>query len=411
MQLREFTLTTPNLETGQIFKALEKAIPSHLIQETIAQSERQTQRVRKLPAHLVVCLVIAFSFWSKAAMRDVLKNLVDGMSAEWTRLSQYWQVPNSASISEARQRLGCQVMRQLFEQVVRPLATPQTPGAFLKGLRVMAMDGTLLSVPDSAANARVFGYRGTRFHQHVAFPTVRLVLLVEAGTHLITDALLCPYRIGERRRALKLLRSVGAGMLLMWDRGLHSFRMVHATLAQTAEYLGRVPANVKFEVEQILPDSSYLSWMYPDRKSKQAGASPIRVRVIEYRIESEQPTEPTLTYRLITSLLDAQQFPAVLLAEHYHQRWEVENTIDEVKTHLLGRKVAIRSLKPREVVQEVYGLLLGHWAVRSLMVQAAQTAAISPLRLSFTGTLQVLRRAIPKLQTVSAEEFPLFGVG
>lgn len=213
MQLREFSLIAPDLETGQIFKALENAIPSHLIQETIAQSARQTQRVRKLPAHLVVCLVIAFSFWSKAAMRDVLKNLVDGMSTEWTRLSQYWQVPNSASMSEARQRLGYQVMRQLFERVVRPLATPETPGAFLNGLRLMAIDGTLLNLPDSAANARVFGYQVTRYGQHVAFPTVRLVVLVEAGTHLLTDALLCPYRIGERRRALKLLHSVEAGML------------------------------------------------------------------------------------------------------------------------------------------------------------------------------------------------------
>jgi Insertion element 4 transposase N-terminal/Transposase DDE domain len=411
MHLREFTLISAPIEVGQIFKALETVIPKAVIEETIANSERQTQRVRKLPAHLVVCLVIAFSFWSKASMRDVLKNLVDGMSLEWTRLSQYWQVPNSASISEARQRLGCQVMRQLFERVVCPLATPETPGAFLNGLRVMAIDGTLLNVPDSAANARVFGYRGTRFHQHVAFPTVRLVLLVEAGTHLITDALMCPYRMGERRRALKLLRSVGSGMLLLWDRGLHSFRMVHATLAQTADYLGRVPANVKFEAQQVLPDGSYLSWIYPDRKSKQAGATRIRVRVIEYQIKSEPAAQPALTYRLITSLLDAQQFPAVLLAQHYHQRWEVENTIDEFKTHLLARKVAIRSLKPREVVQEVYGFLLGHWAVRSLMVQAAQTAAISPLRLSFTGTLHVLRRAIPKLQTISDEASPLFGVG
>jgi Transposase DDE domain/Insertion element 4 transposase N-terminal len=322
-----------------------------------------------------------------------------------------WQVPNSASISEARQRLGCQVMRQLFERVARPVSTPETPGAFVKGLRLMAVDGTLLNVPDSAAKARVFGYPGTRFSNHVAFPNVRLVLLVEAGTHLITDALVCPYRIGERRRALRLLRSVGAGRLRMWDRGLHSFRRVHATLAQKADSLGRVPATVKFEVEQVLADGSYLSWINSDRKSKQAGATRIQGRVIEYQIEAATPTQPTRIYRLITSLLDAQQFPAEWLAEQYHQRWELENTIDEVKTHLLGRKVAIRSLKPREVIQEVYGLLLGHWAVRSLMVQAAQTVGISPLRLSFTGTLHLLRRAMPKLQAVAEDESPLFGVG
>lgn len=411
MQLREFTLINPTIEAGQVFKAIESAIPIDLIHQTIAKSHCQSQRQRKLPAHLVVCLVIAFSFWSKAAMRDVLKNLVDGLSVQWTRLSQYWKVPNSASISEARARLGPQVMRQLFEQVARPLATPETPGAFLGGLRLMAVDGTLLDVPDSQANARVFGYPGTRVGQHAAFPKVRLVLLIEAGTHLITDALICPYRMGERRRALKLLRSIGSGILLMWDRGLHSFRMVHTTLARGGHYLGRVPANVKFEVEQVLEDGSYLSWIYPDRKSKKKGATRIQVRVIEYTIETTGQSQQPSSYRLITSLLDPQTFPALLLAEHYHQRWEVETTIDEVKTHLLGRKVPIRSLKPREVVQEIYGLLLGHWAVRSLMVQAAHLEGISPLQLSFTGTLHVLRRAVAKFQSASTDELPLFGVG
>jgi hypothetical protein len=410
MHLREFTFISPSIETGQVFKAIESAIPTTVIDQVIAKSASRGQRQRKLPAHLVVCLVIAMSLWSKAAMRDVLKNLVDGLSVQWIRLSQYWKVPNSASITEARQRLGAQVMRQLFEQVVRPMATPETPGAFLGGLRLMAVDGTLLDVPDSSTNALVFGYPGSRYGNRAAFPKVRLVLLIEAGTHLITDALICPYRMGERVRALKLLRSIQPGMLLMWDRGLHSFLMVAATVRQGGQYLGRVPANVKFEVEQELPDGSYLSWIYPDRKSKQKGATRIGVRVIEYSIEIPGQLEPS-AYRLITSLLVPEQFPALLLAQEYHQRWEVENTIDEVKTHLLARKVPIRSLKPREVVQEIYGLLLGHWAVRSLMVQAAQTKGISPLRLSFTGTLHVLRRAVTKFQLAQPHELPLFGVG
>lgn len=411
MQLREFTFVSPKIETGQVFKAIESAISTTVIDQIVAKNARQGQRQRKLPPHLVVCLVIGMSLWSKAAMRDVLKNLVDGLSVEWTRLSQYWQVPNGASITEARQRLGPQVMQQLFEQVVHPTATPETPGAFLGGLRLMAVDGTLLDVPDSIANARVFGYPGSRCGNRAAFPKVRLVMLIEAGTHLITDALLCPYRMGERVRALKLLRSIQPGMLLMWDRGLHSFRMVAATVGQGGQYLGRVPANVKFEVEQVLSDGSYLSLIYPDRKSKKKGGTPLRVRVIEYTIETPEPLEQPPTYRLITSLLDLEQFPALLLAPEYHQRWEVENTINEVKTHLLGRKVPIRSLNPREVVQEIYGLLLGHWVVRTLMVQAAQHEGISPLRLSFTGTLQVLRRAVAKFQTASSHEFPLFGVG
>ncbi len=150
-------------------------------------------------------------------MRTVLKNLVNGLSRKWIQLGEHWQVPSSSSISEARQRVGCRVMTQLFEQVVRPMASPQTDGAFLGGLRVMAVDGTVIDVPDSAANARVFGYPGTGPGTKAAFPKVRLVLLVETGTHLIIDALMCPYRIGERVRVQKLLRSVTEGMLLMWD--------------------------------------------------------------------------------------------------------------------------------------------------------------------------------------------------
>jgi len=197
-------------------------------------------------------------------------------------------------------------------------------------------------------------------------------------------------------------------MLLMWDRGLHSYAMVYATLARQGHYLGRVPANVKFEVVKVLEDGSYLSWIAPDRKSKKKGASRIQVRVIEYTIDSDNEQQ---TYRLITSLMDIEQFPASLLAAEYHQRWEVENTIDEIKTHLISRKTPIRSKNPREVVQEVYGWLLGHWAVRSLMFEAAQEMGISPLRLGNTCTLNVIRRAVPKFQGRTSEELPFFGLG
>ena len=288
------------------------------------------------------------------------------------------------------------------------MATPQTPGSFLGGLRVMAVDGTVMDVPDSRENARVFGYPGTKPGTKAGFPKARLVLLIETGTHLIIDALICPYRIGKRVRIIKLLRSVSAGMLLMWDRGLHSYKMVSATLKQSCHYLGRLPANVKFEVEQVLDDGSYLSWIYPDGKSQKQGEQRIRVRIIEYKIDSDE--EPK-TYRLITSLMDVSTFHAALLAAEYHQRWEIESTIDDLKTHLFGRKTPIRSLNPREVVQEIYGWLLGHWAIRSLMFQAAATAGIPPLRIGFTGTLNVIRRAIPHFQNVQPDQLPFFGHG
>ncbi len=405
MQLKKFSLISPVIESADLLRAIETAIPLEVIEQTIGHTEAQEERQRKLPSQLVVCLVIAMSWWSSDSMGTVLKNLVNGLSRQWTRLGKYWKVPNSASISEARQRVGSQVMSQLFKQVVRPLATPETPGAFLGGLRVMAVDGTVLDVPDSKANALVFGYPSSRPGTKAAFPKVRLVMLVEAGTHVIVDALMCPYRMGERVRVKKLLRSVTQGMLLMWDRGLHSYAMVNATLAQECHYLGRVPANVKFSVEKVLDDQSYLSWIYPDGKSKKKGGTKVQVRVIEYTLDTNGEQQ---TYRLITSLLDIALFPALLLAKEYHQRWEIENTIDELKTHLLGRKTPIRSLKPREVVQEIYGLLLGHYAVRCLMFQAAQKAGISPLRLGFTGALKVIRRTIGEFQDIQPEQLPFF---
>ncbi len=405
MQLKEFSLLSPQVESGRVLKALETAIPTEAIEQAIAQTNSNEERKRALPSHLVICLVIAMSLWSKASMRTVLKNLVDGLSETWVRVGQYWRVPCKSSISEARQRVGCGAMARLFHLVVRPCATVQTPGAFLGGLRVMAVDGTVFDVPDTQSNARVFGYPATRPGTVAAFPKVRLVLLIEAGTHLIVDALMCPYRIGERVRAKKLLRSVGKGMLLMWDRGLHSYNMVQATLAHKCDYLGRVPKNVKFNVEKVLEDGSYLSWVAPDGKSKKKGHTKILLRVIEYTIDTDGEAQ---IYRLITSLTDITLFPALLLAIEYHKRWEVENSIDELKVHLLGRKTLIRSLNPREVVQEIYGWLLGHWSVRSLMFSAAESAQISPLRLSFTGTLNIVRRAVPKFQRLQAKEIPFF---
>lgn len=405
MQLKELSFISPVIEADLVFKAIETVISPDVIAQSLGNTNSVEERKRKLPSSLVVCLVIAMSLWSSDSMGTVLKNLVNGLSRQWTKLGKYWRVPNSASVTEARQRLGCRVMSELFELLVRPQAGAETPGAFLGGLRVMAVDGTVLDVPDSQANARVFGYPSSRPGTRAAFPKVRLVMLIEAGTHLIVDALICPCRMGERVRALKLLRSVAGGMLLMWDRGLHSYAMVHRTLTTGSDYLGRVPKNVKFEVEQVLDDGSYLSWIAPDRKSKKKGATKIQVRVIEYIIDAD--AEP-ITYRLITSLIDIAVFPALLLATEYHQRWEIENTIDELKTHLNGRKTPIRSLKPREVVQEIYGWLLGHYAVRCLMFNAATQAGISPLRLGFTGTLKVIRRAISDFQDLQPEHLPFF---
>jgi hypothetical protein len=350
MSLVNFSVISPSIEPGDLLSSLDIVIPQETIAQAIEQSNSQHQRKRSLPTHVVVALVIAMSFWATDSIVDVFKNLMAGLSGTWIRQLVRLKTPTSSSISEARQRVGPAVMTRLFELVARPLATKKTQGAFLGGLRLMGIDGTVFDVPDTEANARVFGYPGTRKETKAAFPKARLVFLVELGTHLISDALLSPYCIGERVRARKLLRGVGPGMLLMWDRGLHSFKMVFEALDQKCHILGRVPAQVKFEVVKILPDGSYLSKIAPDRKSQKKGAKPIQLRVIEYVVEENGVEQ---VYRLITDLVDVVLFPALLLASEYHWRWEAENTLDELKTHLNGRKILIRSKNPREVIQEI----------------------------------------------------------
>jgi hypothetical protein len=405
MEFLPLTLIAPKIQASEIFPALELIMSHQAITEAIAETNSQEKRHRLLPTHLIIALIIALNFWSKDSIVDVLKNLVQGLSCSWIPKGFRPLTPSKSSISEARQRVGCAVMTRLFEKLARPMATVETPSAFLKGLRWMAIDGTVFDLPDTKDNSRVFGYPGSRKGTKAAFPKARLVILVELGTHLITDALLSPYRIGERVRAIKLLRSVELGMLLTWDRGLHSFKMVKATLDRQCHMLGRIPKNVKFPRVHELPDGSYLSWINPDRKSKKKGATRIQVRVIEYMI-LEQGEE--VIYRLITDLMDYELFPSLLLADEYHWRWEVENTLSEFKTHLNSRKTPIRSKKPKLVVQEIYGWLLAHWAIRSLIFRASSTIEQSPLQFSFTGTLRILRRAISQFQQALPSSLPYF---
>lgn len=203
MQLKEFSFISPSIKLGEVLTAIETAIPPEAIEQAIGKTKAREERKRVLPSHLVICLVVAMSLWSTVSIRTVLKNLVDGLSTQWTKLCQFWKIPCRSSITEARQRVGPQVMSQLFTLVVRPRATAQTPGAILGGLRVMALDGTVLDVPDTEANARVFGYPGSRPGTKAAFPKVRLVLLIEAGTHLIVDAMIASLPYGRASPSFK----------------------------------------------------------------------------------------------------------------------------------------------------------------------------------------------------------------
>jgi hypothetical protein len=405
MPLHGFSLgqvpRAPHLADQPLLEALRLALPDRAIDEAIAATGTQEHRRRLLPARLVVALVVAMGLWARDGLRDVLANLVQGLREQDPATWAAWKLPAKSALSQARQRLGPRPLRALFHRLAGPVAAPDTPGAFLFGRRLMALDGMTLDLPDTPENARLFGRPATGRGQGIgAFPQLRLVWLVEAGTHVLCDAVLRPFARGEAPAARQLLRSVGPGMLLMWDRGLHSYEMVRDTLGREADFLGRVGKAIVLRPEELLADGSFLAFVYPSPTARRRREDGLLVRVIEYAIDDPDRPGREAKYRLITSLLDPAVAPAATLAAEYHQRWEVESTGDEVKTHQVDRRPAppIRSRRPREVAQEVYGVLLAHLAVRLTMYEAATRAGLDPARLSFTGTLRILRRAVASFQ-------------
>jgi hypothetical protein len=405
-----------------LLEALEVALPDAAVEEAIARTGTRERRRRVLPTHLVVTLVVAMGLWAEESVRHALAAVIEGWREARARRAAAlgpppagpggrppWRLPSTAALVRARQRVGVRLFRELFHAVAGPLATRDTAGAFLGGLRLMAVDGTTLDVADTPANARAFG-RPTTHRGAGAFPQLRAVALLETGTHALCDVVLRPFRGGEAPAARHLLRSVGPGMLLLWDRGFHGYDMLRRTRARGADFLGRTKTNVVLPPTEGLPDGSYLSAIYPSQTARRRREGGIVVRVVEYALDT--PAGPgTERYRLVTSLLDPAAFPAALLAATYHERWEVETALAEVKVHQWAHPRPLRSKHPRGVVQEVYGLLLAHLAIRTLMYQAARRDGVDPDRLSFTGALRVLRRAIPRAQRAAPKRLPLLPTG
>jgi Transposase DDE domain/Insertion element 4 transposase N-terminal len=403
-----------------LLEALEAALPDAAVEAVIEQTGTRERRRRVLPTHLVVTLVVAMGLWAAESVRHALATVIDGWSEARDRRAAAlgaaagaarvrWRLPSTAAIVRARRRAGVRLFRELFHALAGPLATPATPGAFLGGLRLMAVDGTTLDVADTPANARAFG-RPTTHRGRGAFPQLRVVALIETGTHVLCDVVLRPFHGGEAPAARHLLRAVGPGMLLLWDRGFYGYEFVRRTLGRGAAFLGRTKAKVVLPQEAVLADGSYLSTIYPSPTARRRREDGIVVRVVEYALDT--PAGPGRErYRLVTSLLDPVVFPAEVLAATYHERWEVETALAEVKVHQWAHPRPLRSQRPREVVQEVYGLLLAHLAIRTLMYQAARRDGVDPDRLSFTGALRVLRRAIPRAQRTAPKHLPFLPTG
>jgi transposase IS4-like protein/DDE family transposase len=370
---------------------LTRTYPPALVDQVVAESGRTQQRQRLLPARVVVYYVLAMCLFSQVGYEEVARLLTEGLA--WTRRWRgSWQVPTTGAISRARRRLGAEPLRALFAAVVRPLATPATQGAWYRGWRLLSLDGTTLDVADTPGNAAAFG-RPAASRGGSAFPQVRLLGLAECGTHAIIDATLGPYATGELSLAPTLRRSLGAGMLLLADRGLVSFDLWRAMAQTGADLLWRTRTNAVLPVVQTLADGSYLSQIEAARDHRH-GRDPITVRVVEYRLQDPGRPRRQAPYRLQTTILDPDAAPAVELAALYAQRWELETALDELKTHQRGPKLVLRSKTPEGVEQEVWGMLLVHYAIRQLMHQAALDGQVDPDRVLFVRSLRVVRRQV-----------------
>jgi len=406
--MKSITLRMPEPETrfedAVVLNAIERIVPTEVIDKVLDDTNRRESRKRGLPARICVLIAIGMSLFTEENIGKVLTKIVQGLRLAW--LGRNYQQPTDGAICQARYRLGPKPLVELFHLICQPIATPQTPGAFLFGLRLKAIDGTLEDVPDTPANERAFGrLKGGRGPD--AFPKVRGIYLIEVGTHVFLDAVFWACRRGEPAGGRRLLRSVGWGDLLMWDRNFHSYEMVKRTLATGAHFLGRVASNIILEPVEPLVDGSYLAYIYPSPKARRKHQGGILVRVIEYTIADPHRTGSGQTHRLITSLLDPERYPAQELACTYHERWEIETVIDEVDTHQRVYARPLRSQKPEGVIQELYGMLLAHYVIRVLMHEAALQAGLDPDRLSFINSLRIIRNAIPEFQQSAPEYIPL----
>jgi Insertion element 4 transposase N-terminal/Transposase DDE domain len=376
---------------------LTRTYPPALVDQVIAQAGARERRHRLLPARVVVYYVLAMCLFSQVGYEEVARLLTEGLA--WARRWQgSWQVPTTGAITRARTRLGPEPLQALFAQAVRPLAVPATVGAWYRDWRLVSMDGTTLDVADTADNAAAFG-RPPASRGGSAFPQVRVMALAECGTHAIIDAELGPYRTGELSLAPALARSLGAGMLVLGDRGLVSFDLWRTMAATGADLLWRTRTNAVLPVVQDLPDGSYLSQIVAARDHRQ-GRDPITVRVIEYALDDagggQAQPDPAAPYRLVTTVLDPERAPARELAALYAQRWELETALDELKTHQHGPGMVLRSKTAQGVEQEVWAMLLVHYAIRQLMHQAALHVEVDPDRLSFVRSLRLVRRQVTR---------------
>ena len=375
---------------------IAKFFPLEKVRGVLEKSGRASVRERDLPAPVVVYYVIALALYMRSSYREVLRCLLEGV--QWLLdPSSAVKVAGKSGISQARSRLGAEPMQALYEAIVAPIAERRTKGAWYRDWRLVSLDGSTLDVADTAENEAAFGRPGAS-RGSSAFPKLRFVGLLENGTHILWAAHMAPYATDEITLAQKVAPALHKGMLCLADRFFPSYQLWQAAAKAGADLLWRTRQNARLEIDRRLPDGSYLSRLYASTSDRRNQRKAIVVRAIDYRLKDVPDAEPV--YRLITTILDPKQAPAKELAALYHERWEIETALDELKTHLRGARIVLRSKTPELVKQEFYGLLMAHFAIRGLMHEAALDADEDPDRLSFVHSVRVVQRRMPRFAAI-----------
>lgn len=372
---------------------LARVYPAHLITQLLNAHGVNSQRNRSLPAVATAYYCMALSLYPEAAYEEVFAVVAQGLSRSLG--TPAISTVAKSSISAARTKLGWAPLKDLHERACAPLADPQRqPHAFYAGLRLVAWDGSNFEIPDEAANLAAYGRPGSpKPSAPAGYPQARCAILVECATHAILAASLGPYARSEQALVQELLARMDAGMLCLADQGFRGYAMWQAATATGAQLLWRCVIAHYLPIDRMLPDGSYLSQIYPDTTARRRGKGGTVVRVVEYDLPGLGGTQER--YRLVTTLLDHTQAPALELAQLYHERWEVEAVFDELKTHLKFTKRTLRSKTPDGVHQEFYGWILAHYAVCWLMHETASKYRFEQRKLSFTKHLHLLRRQQP----------------
>ncbi len=380
---------------------ITKTFPLDKVNEILEKTGKMSRRQRDLPAHVVIYYVLAMTLFMQVSYREVLRCLLEGI--EWlsppgTRV----KVTGKSGISQARTRLGSDPVKELHDAVVKPIAGKDTRGAWYRRWRLVTLDGSTMETADNRENEAAFGRPGASRGQS-AYPQVRFASLVENGTHVLFGTQLGGCRESEATLAKGVISLLEAGMLCLADRYFFGFELWQKARGTGADLLWRVRKNVVLPCLKRLPDGSYLSRIYAYRQKHRTTTDGVDVRVIEYVLEGSGSKE---IYRLVTTILDTEAAPAQELAALYCERWEIETALDELKTHLRGSRIQLRSKTPNLVRQEFYSLMMTHFAIRGLMHEAAIRGEIDPDKLSFVHAVRVVRRKLanPIAFSPSAQE-------